>query len=94
MLNILKIYVERKESLSKSEEIISGLLKSGETQKDLIEHIKIQKRVKRDSSNERASDFRGNSLRQSIPKAFLPTKKAIDAQVDSFSSMSDFLKSA
>lgn len=41
MLNILKIYVERKESLSKSEEIISGLLKSGETQKDLIEHIKI-----------------------------------------------------
>lgn len=31
MLNVLKIFVERKESLSKSEEIVKGLLKTGET---------------------------------------------------------------
>ena len=30
-LNVLKIFVERKESLSKSDEIIKGLLKAGET---------------------------------------------------------------
>ena len=98
MLNVLKIFVERKESLYKSEEIVKGLLKTGETQKELIEHILFQKRVARDSSHERNSSISRSSLRlgksTDTRRPRNTMKKRSEIQVDSYSSMSDFLKTA
>lgn len=48
----LKVYVERKESLSKGEQLVKDLIKNQKAQKDLIEHINYK--ANREQSVERS----------------------------------------